>query len=139
MAIDKLIEDIISLRTKKQALEAELRPIASQLKELEETVVNEFLSRQIQNLKQFNHTIFVSRDLSVRSVDGNVAPLISHLLKTEMHDLLNVNWSTIKAFVKEKMYDPQSDSWEMNPSKLPADFSAAIDMREYHRLNVRKS
>jgi len=136
---DGRIEHYIALTVKKRKIEAELRAVKDDIAPLESWIADDFAQRRCQSINLDGHTVYLRRDLSVKSKGGDTAAIVDKLRRARLGELIGVNWPRIKAWVKERCYREDIGEWQANTSKLPPSLRDVVDVEEYVRVCCKKS
>lgn len=136
---DDRVARFIQLTDQKKQIEATLAPVAEELDALKFIIADDFKSNGQQSVSRNGVTVYLSRDISIKSKSGSTADIVEHLRKARLGDLIGVNWPGIKAWAKERMFDSASDTWELDTSKLPPSIAEIVDVSELASVRCRKA
>jgi hypothetical protein len=134
-----VLDEYLSARAVRDELKRNLKPVEDRVGELELAVIALFEERGDQSVKRRGHTVYLSRDISVKSVAGDTAAIVDVLRKARLGELIGINHPKLKAFCKERMHDKTTDTWEVNVSKLPPSLQGVVEVTEFTKLGCRKS
>lgn len=137
--VDACISDFIDLTARKRELEEDLRNVKAQLAAVEPVITEHFQRYDQQSVSRNGWTVYRSRDVSIKSATGETADVVSKLRKARLGELIGLNWPRIRSWVKEKMFDDASGTWEVDMAKLPPSLRGIVVIEEFYRLNCRKA
>lgn len=136
---DAHIERYIALTQRKRELEADLRRTKEDLQPVESWLANDFMSRGVQSIKQNGYTVYLKRDLSVKSKGGDTAAVVDKLRRARLGELIGINWPRIRAWVKERCYRADLDEWDTDITKLPPSLREVVEISEFTKVCCRKA
>lgn len=136
---DARVARFIVLTDAKRKIESKLASIAEELDVLKGIIADDFISNGQQSVTRNGVTVYLSRDISIKSKTGSTGDIVEHLRRARLGDLIGVNWPGIKAWAKERMYDSVSDTWEVRPDRLPPTIAEIVDIAELNSVRCRKA
>lgn len=136
---DERISRYVALTRAKRQIEAELRKVKDDIAPLEDAIATDFEERRCQSINLDGHTVYLRRDLSVRSKGGDTAAIVDKLRRARLGELIGVNWSRIRAWVKERCYREDIGEWQADISKLPPSLRDVVEVTEFTRVCCKKS
>ena len=136
---DGRIKHYIDLHVEKRRIEAELRKVKDDIAPLESWIADDFAERRCQSINLDGHTVYLRRDLSVKSCGGDTAAIVDKLRRARLGELIGVNWPRIKAWVKERCYREDIGEWQADVSKLPPSLRDVVEVTELVRVSCKKS
>lgn len=139
ISVDDAINQFVELTRRKRQLAAEQRDIQQSLDDLSRRIIGDFTDRGRQSVKQNGATVYLQRDISVKSKTGNTADVVDKLRRARLGELIGLNWPRVKSWVKERMHDDTTDTFELDPQKLPPSLREVVEVDEFYRLNCRNS
>ncbi len=139
MTTDEKVARFVSLTETKRDLEAKLNPIEKEIKELKPQISEEFNAIGQKSVNRNGWVVYLSRQLSVRAVDGDTDAVVDKLRRARLGELISISHPKLSAYVKEKMYNPSTDTWELDLGKLPPSLREVVEVSEYYNVNCKKS
>lgn len=124
----------IELTDEKKRINADLKAVEDKLAECGKTLEASMSKAGVQNVKMNGHTIYLQRDLTA-SAGGNTEALVAALRKGKYGFILQASPQKLKAWLKEKMFRQDTQTWELDPSKIPANIREILTLDE--RVSVR--
>lgn len=131
------VERFVALQREKRRIENELKPLKEELAQLEEILAGELAASGTEQIKRNGATVYLSRDVQLKAKDGTDAA-VRRLIESHP-DMLALGHAKLKAMVKESCYDPELDTWELNPKKLPCEIAEAFEVQEISKPRCRFS
>jgi hypothetical protein len=127
------IEAFAEVTMLKRKLQSELRDVETQLRSLEERVLNDMIEAGVQNIKVADTTVYVTEQVRAKlRGEFERGQAVDGLERAGLGDLLRVdfNLNTVSAWCREVL-----DSG----SPLPPEFEAYFNVERGPALRVRKS
>ena len=138
LTTDEAVDEFIRLTAAKKEMEAALRPVNEQLAALNGMIVSAFRSNGTAKITRNGMTVYLNRDVSVKSIEGTDAT-VEALRKARLGELISVNHMRMKAWIKERLYNASTDTWEIDKRKLPPTLQPLIDLEEMVTARCRKA
>lgn len=122
------------LTEQKRNVEAELKSLNEQLRELQDEAIDAMLDDGVSSVKIEGYTVYISSQVSASPADGNEDAMCDALVAAEYGDLVKrtVHRSRLASFVK----DFRNENDEID---LPPGLRETIKVTEFHRLQMRKA
>ena len=133
------IDRFISLTSRKRELNEQVNQIQKEIDELSSAITAEFRDNNKQAETRSGYTVYLSRDVSVKSTTGDTADVVDKLRKARLGELIGICHPRLKSFVKERMFNAATETWEIDMTKLPPSLRDVVAVEEYFRLNCRKA
>lgn len=137
--INSVISDYIALTESKRKLAEQQRDIQKKLDDIEPLILADFQGHGRQSENRNGYCLYLSRDISVKSATGETSDIVDKLRRARLGELIGLNWPKVKAWVKEKMHDEATDSWEVDLNKLPPSLREVVTVEEFYKLLCRKA
>ena len=115
-----LMKEFVAKTQEKRALQAQLKPIADRLGDLEMAIVEQFQGDTVKSMVIDGYNMHLKREISVKSKTGDMAAIVAAVTGTDLDYLLGINQSKVKAWAKECCLDEATGEWEPDACKLPA-------------------
>jgi len=139
MTKDQKINRFIELTQVQKDLEAQLSPVKDELGELRSDLAREFAGCGDTRITRNGYTLYVKRELSVKSAGGDTAALCDALRRSRLSHLISPSMQSIKAWLKDRFHDPATDTWEVDMRKLPPSLQDKFEIGEYTQISARKA
>lgn len=138
--VNYLMDEVLQLRDQKATLNADLKELNTTLTEKEARLCGLLQDGGIQSLNRNGWVLYLSRDMKVRASGGDREALVKTLMDNYdvMGHVLNFNSNSMKAYLKELMFNDHAGEWQVSPEKLPEDLRESVEFDEYYRLGVRR-
>jgi hypothetical protein len=122
----------IYLSERKQELKEEIERIDGLLQTMEAELYSEFEEAGIKSMTVDGHTVYTSKTLWAKPVDGDYERACAALESAGLGDFVErrFNIHKLSAFVREL---------EKNQQDIPAEFDGAIEVKAAYSLRVRKA
>lgn len=133
------IDRFLALTKRKRELDAELRKTKDELAPLESWLADDFASRGVQSIKINGYTVYLKRDLSVKSKGGDTAAVVDKLRRARLGELIGISWPRLRAWVKERCYREDLDEWDTDINKLPPSLREVVEISEFTKVCCRKA
>ena len=141
-------KEFVALENRKKELDSELKAIAAQLDDLEQSLVPQFLEDGVQSMKIDGRVVYVAQDI-YPSPASDRAAVVEALKKSELGQYVseNFNSQSLRAFVREvaeevRLQCEQQDKLlteEAVLAALPAPLGQALKVSFIHSLRSRKT
>ena len=135
----KAVAEFITLTEAKRKLDAEKRDVQKRLDELSPIIIDDFHAHGRQSESRNGFCVYLSRDISIKSKTGDTADVVDKLRRARLGELIGLNHPKVRAWCKERLYNKNTDSWEIDESKLPPSLREVIQIEDFFRLNCRKA
>ena len=132
------IDRFITLTERKKAIKNSLDEVNTELAGVEAEIAQTFRDNGTSKITRNGVTVHLIRHLSVRNTAGTAAT-VAALRKARLGDLLMASSQRMKAWIKEKMENRRTGTWEVNLKKLPPSLRKVVSVEEYYKIGVRKS
>ncbi|OFW36744.1 MAG: hypothetical protein A3J28_09240 [Acidobacteria bacterium RIFCSPLOWO2_12_FULL_60_22] len=142
------LKEFVALENRKKELDSELKAIAAQLDDLEQSLVPQFLEDGVQSMKIDGRVVYVAQDI-YPSPASDRAAVVEALKKSELGQYVseNFNSQSLRAFVREvaeevRLQCEQQDKLlteEAVLAALPAPLGQALKVSFIHSLRSRKT
>lgn len=137
--INEKLNRFIELTERKRDYEAKVREMKEELEPLEMEISKYFDDNEQQAATIKGWTVYRKRDISIKSASGVSSDIVDKLRRARLGELIGVNWPGIKAWVKERMYNEQTDTWEIDLNKLPPTLREIVTVDEFYRINCKRA
>jgi hypothetical protein len=135
---DMRLNEFIQLTATKRGMDAELKIVKDRLAELMPQIVDDFRTFGTTSLTREGVTVYLQRDMTVRSKGGDTAIVVDKLRRARLGELIGINWPRIKAWCKERCWNKDLDEWVPDEKKLPPSLREVVELSEFTRVGVRK-
>lgn len=136
MTLEEVALEMVKLTREKKKVEAELSPIKDRLAEVQAVVEQKLTTGMTDSIKVDGATVFMRRDLAVKhKLDPRHTA--EKLLANNHADMLQASPQKLKAYLRELLVTPGTDSWEAENSRLPEFLKDAVEVSEFNRASVR--
>ena len=122
--------DFVELTRHKRELKSKIARIDKELAGVERELVKEFRESNKRSVNIDGHTIYLTRLISVKSIGGDTAAIVDKLRRARFGEMIGVNWPRLFSYVKERMQDDTTGTWEVDKSKLPPSIRDVVDVGE---------
>ena len=126
----------LELKADKDRRVDELKPINAEMKQLEEVLASQFLGLGKTSETRNGMTVYISRQLKAEVTDA--LKLADALRATSNEQMLTINSSSLKSWLREMLYDEKLGEWVADESRLPAEFQECLRVTEFSRVAARK-
>ncbi len=133
------LERYAQLREQKRKREGDLKLINEELAELEQNILVHLRDQNLDSVRTSGYSFYRQRELTIKAVDGDTGALADALRRARLVTLVGPNHQKLKAWTKERLYNPQTDTWEIDLRKLPPTVAERVELGEYERLGCRKA
>ena len=134
---DERIKKFIALTNTKRDLEAHLDGVKRELAEIETDILSDWDLSGTQSQKINGTLVHSGRDMSVKRI-GNSEQIVAvfKAVKVNRPDLINVYTQSIKTYLKERIVDDTTNTWELSRLKtnVPQAVLDVVEVMEYKRL-----
>jgi len=135
MTTDEAIDAIVSDTARKREIDAELRNLNARIDASARLISGAWLLDGTQKITRNGATIFLSREMTVSTPD--TAAAVAAFMDAGMEWALAVGSGRLKSWLKEILYNAEIGEWTVDEDRIPPEIRGKIDVREYHRVNVR--
>ena len=135
MLSDAVLDEYIKLVKEKRKLAEKTKAIKDKMAPIEEVLLEHFQGGTTQ-IKRGGLTLYLKRDVTVGSADGDVEALTDALRKARLGFLISPQWTRMKAWVKERCIQ---ENGELNIKKLPPTIAAHVKIAEKFSIGNRKA
>ena len=132
---DERIKKFIALTNTKRDLESHLDGVKRELAEIETDILSDWDLSGTQSQKINGTLVHSRRDMSVKRI-GNNEQIVSVFKSVNRPDLINVYTQSIKSYLKERIVDDTTNTWELSRLKtnVPQAVLDVVEVMEYKRL-----
>jgi len=132
---DERIKKFIALTNTKRDLEAHLDGVKRELAEIETDILSDWDLSGTQSQKINGTLVHSRRDMSVTRI-GNNEQIVAVFKSVNRPDLINVYTKSIKSYLKERIIDDATNTWELSRLKtnVPQAVLDVVEVIEYKRL-----
>ena len=132
---DERIKKFIALTNTKRDLEAHLDGVKRELAEIETDILSDWDLSGTQSQKINGTLVHSRRDMSVTRI-GNNEQIVAVFKSVNRPDLINVYTQSIKSYLKERIIDDATNTWELSRLKtnVPQAVLDVVEVMEYKRL-----
>jgi hypothetical protein len=134
------VQLFIDTTNKKRKLDAELKDLNATIYALKPAILSywETLPGK-HDEKQLGQMIYRSREMTVRSKDGDTMSLVEKICDLpDSSFLLSTNASRMKSWLKDRMTPEDSRTWEFQADKIPSTLREFIEVDEYFDIRMKK-
>jgi len=132
---DERIKKFIALTNTKRDLESHLDGVKRELAEIETDILSDWDLSGTQSQKINGTLVHSRRDMSVTRI-GNNEQIVAVFKSVNRPDLINVYTQSIKSYLKERIIDDATNTWELSRLKtnVPQAVLDVVEVMEYKRL-----
>ena len=128
--MEEALGRIIALDEKKKELQAELKEINEERREVEQDILNQFEKTGISRVSKDGVTVHLTRRISAKPKDGDTYRITKIFLDNGMDDMLRVHSNTLSSMARELL--------EEGVSTLPPELWDALEIDEVFQVRTRK-
>ena len=122
---------IIALDEKKKELQAQLKEVNEERREVERAILHHFESTGISRVSMDGVTVHLSRRISAKPKDGDTYRITKIFMDHGMLDMLRVHSNTLSSMAREHMEDAEGGT-------LPPELWDALEVDEIYQVRTRK-
>ena len=133
---EEMARDFAMLTKQKRNLQHELSLVQEDLDEVEKKIVDEWTVNGTKSIRSDAGLVYIQRDLRVNT-GGQTRQIAEAMQAMGLPDFVTVNHTRLQSWIKEKLYDEATDTWETFHAKKLGPIESLVTLTDAFSLGVR--